>query len=54
MNREIIRGWIVSLASSQGFYGRLLETLDQNPELWEELEKQDFKDAVDFVMFMEA
>ena len=61
MNMEQILSEISSLASSQGFYGRLLRDilyLKQNdPErynkLKETLEAQKFGDAVDMVLFFE-
>ena len=43
-----------TLASSQGFYGRLLNELENNRELLRELGKQDFKDILDFVIYMEC
>ena len=43
-----------SLSHSQGFYGRLYETLKSNPEALEFLEKQKFKDSLEMVMFLEA
>ena len=55
---EIIRG-IKDLAHSQGFYGRLLEEIfSLDPQSFETLkinwEAQDFKDIVDFVMYIEG
>lgn len=54
MNRNDIMFAIQSLAKSQGFYGRLYRTLKENPEALEFLEKQNFKDSLDMVMFLEA
>lgn len=54
MNKKEIMKTIKSLASSQGFYGRLYETLKSNPEALEFLEKQNFKDSLEMVMFLEA
>ncbi len=53
---------IASLAGSQGFYSRLFESLmdvkQNQPEYWEELvkqlEAQDFKDALDVVLYFEG
>lgn len=54
MNKQEIMDAIKSLAQSQGFYGRLYETLKENPEALEFLEKQNFKDSLDMIMFLEA
>ena len=53
---------ILGLSRSQGFYGRLYESLmiekESNPENWkmsvETLEGQDFKDPVDVVLYFET
>lgn len=55
---EVVR----NLAQSQGLYGRILahwnEVAENDPDEWnyivEQLEAQNFKDAVDFVMFVEC
>ena len=44
MDREQILNAIKGLAMSQGFYGRLLREIDDNPEILDELENQHFKD----------
>lgn len=54
MDREQILNAIKGLAMSQGFYGRLLREIDDNPEILDELENQHFKDVVDMVMFIEG
>ena len=59
MKYEEIIGVIKSLAKSQGFYGRLLEVIEglsdsDKLEFSSELEKENFKDPVDVVMFFEA
>lgn len=54
--KEQILEWCKALAKSQGFYGRLLEEL-KNPinldNLANACEKENIKDIVDFVMFVE-
>lgn len=58
--REILE-IILGLSRSQGFYGRLLESLlsikDNDPDQWDqtvkELEGQNFKSAVDVVLYFE-
>lgn len=45
---------VKSLARSQGFYCRLYMTLKENPEALDFLAKQNFKDSLDMVMFLEA
>ena len=54
MDREQIMNAIRELAMSQGFYGRLLRQIDENPEILDELENQHFKDVVDMVMYIEC
>ena len=56
MKEQIIE-WCKELAKSQGFYGRLLEELE-NPTNLDNLanicEKENIKDIVDFVMYFES
>ena len=54
MNKEQILDVIKSLAKSQGFYGKLLEYINEEPSYLDFLEKQNFKDAIDFVLYMES
>ena len=59
MKRAEIIGVIESLAKQQGFYGRLLRGLsalneDEREAVLADLEAQQFKDAVDLVLFLEA
>lgn len=62
MNREEIMAVIRSLASSQGSYGRLLRRIEElkenDPDKYEtvmaELEAQNFKDAVDLILYIET
>jgi len=62
MKMDQIMKLIRELACSQGFYGRLLSDLEnvqkKDPDKWERiteyLERQNFKDPVDVVMFFEA
>lgn len=62
MDIEQIMAAIRSLAQSQGYYGRLYNELwemqTNDPDKWEEvkntLEKQNFKDSLDMVMFFET
>ena len=62
MKIKEIKETIKSLASSQGFYGRLLvsmETMEEMlpqdyAELVVELESQNFQNAVDLVMYFEC
>lgn len=52
MKKQEILSAIESLAQSQGFYGRVLENL--NEEHLNYLEKQNFKDVIDLVLFLET
>lgn len=54
MTKEEIMETIKSLAKSQGFYGRLYEFFKENPEVLDFLAKQNFKDRLDMIMFLEA
>ena len=59
MNRYQILEVIETLAKSQGFYGRLLESIndateEQREAFFTELEEQGFVDAVDLVMYLEG
>lgn len=53
MNKDEILKAIKSLASSQGFYGRLYEQVVDNDEALDYLEQQNFKDVVDMILFLE-
>ena len=57
MKKEQILNAINNLSASQGFYGRLYEKLTDGSEESEDflntLEKQNFGDVVDMVMWLE-
>ena len=59
MKKNEIMKTFKSLAQSQGLYGRIVDELESMSEsnrnmYLEGLEKQNFKDAVDLVLFMES
>ena len=58
MTREEILNIIQSLAQSQGFYGRLLQQIQENPEdadrFFDVIEEQHFREPVDFILWMES
>ena len=62
MKMEDILNVIRKLASSQGFYGRLLASMETMEEMFPqdyaklvvELESQNFQNAVDLVMYFEC
>ena len=62
MKIKEIKETIKSLASNQGFYGRLLASMETMEEMSpqdyekvvEELESQNFQNAVDLVMYFEC
>ena len=58
LTKEAILAIITTLAMSQGFYGRLLNGLNENPEIGEEwlqqMEDMHFRSDVDFIMFLEG
>ena len=58
MSRQQILDTFRSLAKSQGFYGRLLDYINSMDEgerdtYLLDLERQNFKDAVDLVLYLE-
>lgn len=59
LKREDIMAGFRSLARSQGFYGRLVNTLEELSDnekeaFWADLESRNFTDMVDVVMFIEC
>lgn len=54
MDKKEIMEAIKSLSHSQGFYGYLYGFFKEHPEALEEFEKQNFKDSLDMVMFLES
>lgn len=58
MIKQEILNSIKSLASSQGFYGRLYEKLSDNSKesskVLDKLESLNLKDSVDLVMYLES
>ena len=58
MKRKNILNLFHNLANSQGYYGRLLNQIYSNP-VWgdrflDHLEKQNFKDSVDLILYLES
>ena len=59
MKKEEILNSIKMLANQQGFYGRILNTLEEMDEsernnVLQLLEEQNFQDVVDMVMYFEC
>ena len=59
MNRYQIENHLRTLAMSVGRYGRLLDEIYSAPEdeqerFWENMEAQNFGDALDVVLFLEG
>ena len=54
MNKNEIMDAIEALAHSQGYYARLYVTLKEHPEALEFLEKQNFKNPIDMIMFLKG
>ena len=59
MKRTEIEKIMRSLAMSQGLYGRILNNInslseEEQESVWNELESQNVKDAVDLVMYIEG
>lgn len=53
MDRTKILELIKGLAKSQGFYGRLLESINENPKILDHLEQQNFKEELDLILYLE-
>ena len=58
-NRKLFADTVNTLRNSQGFYSRLYQTINQlSEESYQELtcllDKQNFKDSVDVVLWLEA
>jgi hypothetical protein len=57
MSRYQIKSTLESLATSQGFYGRLLNNIESSPyseEIWTQLENANFQDDIDIILFFET
>ena len=54
MNAEQILDVIASLAQSQGFYGRLLRDIHDDPDILDELVEQNFSDEIAMIQYIEG
>lgn len=54
MNAEQILDVIKSLSLSQGFYGRLLRTIDECPDVLDDLVAQNFGSELDLILYIES
>lgn len=59
LNRDDIMSLFKSLASSQGFYGRLVRAINDASEearekFWQNLESKKFTDTLDVIIFIEC
>ena len=59
LSYEDVIGIIKDLAQSQGFYGRLLKSIQEMTEeeineFKETIENQKFKDSLDFILWLEG
>lgn len=54
MNKAEILIALKKLAHSQGFYGRLLEEIENDDSILQQLEDQNFKDTVDMILWLEG
>lgn len=54
LKKDDILRCVKSLAKSQGFYSALYNNLINKPELLEHLEKQEFSDYIDLILFLEC
>lgn len=54
LNKQQIEESIRGLAKSQGFYGRLLNQIEEDPSILTKLEEQHFNSVLDMVFFLEC
>ena len=54
MDRDKILEIIKGLSKSQGFYGRLLRQIQEEPGILDYLAKQNFKTELDLILFLES
>lgn len=57
MTFEDVMDLIRILAQSQGFYGRMLDSIESNPDLYETLSEEwndKFVDDLDFILYVEG
>ena len=54
LTKDEILGFIREMSHSQGFYGRLLTEIYENPDILDTLEAQGFTDILDLIMFIEC
>jgi hypothetical protein len=54
LSKQDIYLTIKSLSESQGFYGRVLETIELNPEILTDLAEIGFNDDIDLILYLEG
>ena len=54
MGKEDILNTIKLFAKSNGYYSGLLKQIEEKPEILDELEEQNFGDAIDLIMYIEC
>ena len=59
MKKDVIIEWIKKLAASQGYYGRLLQAINDmenndREALFAHLEAQNFAGPIDLIMYIEG
>lgn len=54
LKKDDILRCVKTLAKSQGFYSALYKNLTNKPELLDYLEKQEFADYIDLILFLEC
>lgn len=53
MKEQIIQ-WCKQLSGAQGYYGRLLDKLEHDEAALNKLAEMNFKDIIDFVLYIEG
>lgn len=54
MTKEDIYKYIRDLSRSQGYYGRLLNAIEEDESILIHLEEQGFSDPVDMILYLEC
>ena len=54
MKKNEILDFIKSMAKSQGFYGGLLNAINEDNSILDTLEEQNFKDPIDMIIYLES
>lgn len=54
MTKQEILNTLLEMSKYQGFYGRLLESIKEDPSYLDFLEQQNFMDRMDLILYLEG